>query len=215
MRHIETIKGIESKPSFLNQTRHFCTRCENDDPTRFTTFNCAKCEGPCTYCRHCLKMGRVSSCTELIVWRGEQPEYPTTHTLAWQGTLTPLQQKASDELIESQNKQVSHLIYAVCGSGKTEIMFQPIINCSRKENVSASQHLESTSFSNSNRDCAQHSRKQKSKLYTAAPSQRWQNPSSSSRQPISCTDSVTHLTLFLSTKRTHSHTGGCNIAKSC
>ena len=57
---------------------------------------------------------------------GEQPEYPTTHTLAWQGTLTPLQQQASDELTESQNKQVSHLIYAVCGSGKTEIMFPPI-----------------------------------------------------------------------------------------
>ena len=115
----------QNRPSSIKSS-HFCNRCENDDPSRFTTFNCAKCEGPCTYCRQCLKMGRVSSCTELIVWRGEQPEYPTTHTLAWQGTLTPLQQQASDELTESQNKKMSHLIYAVCGSGKTEIMFPPI-----------------------------------------------------------------------------------------
>ncbi|MGG0669503.1 DEAD/DEAH box helicase family protein [Lederbergia citrisecunda] len=124
--HIQTIKGIETNPSFLNQKRHFCNRCENDDPVRFTTFHCAKCEGPCTYCRQCLKMGRVSSCTELIVWKGEKSEYPTKHTIAWQGTLTPHQQKASDELTDSQEKQTSHLIYAVCGSGKTEILFPPI-----------------------------------------------------------------------------------------
>lgn len=71
-------------------------------------------------------MGRVSSCTELMIWAGEQPAYPTTHKLAWEGVLTPHQQKASDELTASNEKGKPHLIHAVCGSGKTEILFQPI-----------------------------------------------------------------------------------------
>ncbi|MDW0112590.1 DEAD/DEAH box helicase family protein [Sporosarcina saromensis] len=124
---ITVIKGIRTENGSLFQPkRHICNRCENGDASRFTTFQCAKCEGPCTYCRNCLKMGRVSSCTELITWTGPPIMYPTDHTLAWQGTLTPKQQQASDELLESQNKSLSHLLYAVCGSGKTEILFQPI-----------------------------------------------------------------------------------------
>jgi len=124
--HIKTIPGIKSTKAFANKFTHFCNRCENDRQTRFTTFTCAKCNGPCTYCRHCLKMGRVSTCTELISWSGIKPEYPTTHTIAWQGTLTPRQQKASNELAESNAQQRPHLIYAVCGAGKTEILFEPI-----------------------------------------------------------------------------------------
>jgi len=120
-KQILTIPGIQMK-----KRRPFCNRCENDDPARFTTFDCAQCGGLCTYCRHCLKMGRVSSCTELIVWNGEAPVYPTDHALAWEGTLTPRQKKASKELAESTEKQLPHLIYAVCGSGKTEILFEPI-----------------------------------------------------------------------------------------
>src|SRR5690606_24608208 len=68
--HIRIIEGIETKPSFMNQKQYFCNRCENNNQALFTTFDCAKCEGPCTYCRHCLKMGRVSSCTELVIWSG-------------------------------------------------------------------------------------------------------------------------------------------------
>ena len=124
--HIKTIQGIQSTKAFANQTRHFCNRCENNTQSRFTTFDCAKCEGPCTYCRHCLKMGRVSTCTELIVWNAEPPTFLTEHIIAWQGTLTPRQQQASDELTLSNTKRIPHLIHAVCGSGKTEILFEPI-----------------------------------------------------------------------------------------
>ncbi|MCG3089587.1 DEAD/DEAH box helicase [Sporosarcina cyprini] len=123
---IQTIPGIQTTNSLFNQKRHVCNRCENNDQTRFTTFHCAKCEGPCTYCRKCLKMGRVSSCTDLIVWSGEPILFPINHTLAWQGTLTPHQQKAADELTDSTERGRPHLIHAVCGSGKTEILFPPI-----------------------------------------------------------------------------------------
>lgn len=124
--HIKIIRGIETTEGFLRQKKHFCNRCENSNQSTFTTFHCAKCEAPCAYCRNCIKMGRVSSCTELIVWNGEPPIYPKKHSLAWQGTLTVHQQKASAELTESQELRRSHLIYAVCGSGKTEILFPPI-----------------------------------------------------------------------------------------
>lgn len=124
--HIKTIKGIVTNKGMVNQTSHFCNRCENKDPSRFTTFHCAKCEGPCTYCRQCLKMGRVSSCTELIVWNGDPIEFATEHAMSWQGKLTPAQQQAADDLTISTEKRKPHLIYAVCGSGKTEILFEPI-----------------------------------------------------------------------------------------
>ncbi len=124
--HIQTIPGITSTLTPLKNQKHFCNRCENDNPIRFTTFDCAKCNGPCTYCRHCLKMGRVSTCTDLIYWSGEAPTYSQTHTMAWAGQLTPSQQKASHELLASTKQGKAHLLYAVCGAGKTEILFEPI-----------------------------------------------------------------------------------------
>lgn len=52
--------------------------------------------------------------------------YSTTHSIAWEGILTPRQQQASNELAESTELQRPHLIHAVCGAGKTEILFEPI-----------------------------------------------------------------------------------------
>ncbi|WP_210469684.1 hypothetical protein [Sporosarcina sp. 6E9] len=58
-------------------------------------------------------MGRVSSCTTLVTWNGPEPVYPKNHILAWAGKLTPLQQRASDELFESTARNRPHLIHAV------------------------------------------------------------------------------------------------------
>ena len=123
---IAILPGLRSTPTFFHKYTHFCNRCENTNQSRFTTFTCAKCEGPCTYCRHCLKMGRVSTCTDLIIWTGTELTYSTNHVIAWEGILTPRQQQASNELAESTDFQRPHLIHAVCGAGKTEILFEPI-----------------------------------------------------------------------------------------
>lgn len=127
--HIETMPGITTKTRWGGWKHHQCNRCGNTNQARFTTFHCALCEGNCTYCRHCLQMGRVSSCTELITWRGDPPLFSTEHRIAWQGQLTPLQQQASEQLMASIQAKRSHLIHAVCGSGKTEMLFQPIAQC--------------------------------------------------------------------------------------
>lgn len=123
---IEVIEGVTTTKNWFYQSTHRCNRCENKEQMRFTSFHCAKCEKTCAYCRKCLKMGRVSSCTELLVWKGPPITFPTHHKNNWQGQLTALQEEASTQLMESTKAQKSHLIYAVCGAGKTEILFQPI-----------------------------------------------------------------------------------------
>ncbi len=62
--YFNIIEGIQQTPHLK------CNRCHNDNPQQFTTFDCSKCRQLCVYCRHCLAMGRVSSCTQLVVWRG-------------------------------------------------------------------------------------------------------------------------------------------------
>src|SRR5690606_12491170 len=89
----------------------------------FIEFNCARCERTCVYCRHCINMGRVASCTTLLTWAGPQPRMPNNHVLDWQSQFTKLQAKAARELDRSLQQGRSHLLHAVCGAGKTEILF--------------------------------------------------------------------------------------------
>ena len=103
-----------------------CARCLEKSPQHLISFYCAKCEAECLYCRHCLKMGRVSSCTELITWADPSPKPQKTHSFHWSGKLTPPQKLASQEVLQSIALEKSHLVYAVCGAGKTEILFAPI-----------------------------------------------------------------------------------------
>ena len=71
-------------------------------------------------------MGRMSSCTELIRWSGPVPKPGKAHILDWKSGFTSLQEKASLELTESMKQGRNHLIHAVCGAGKTEILFTAI-----------------------------------------------------------------------------------------
>lgn len=130
-KQITLMRGITTKKAVFG-IKHFCNRCHNDNQSLFTHFDCAKCKGPCTYCRNCLKMARVSNCTELAIWSGEALQFPTEHRLDWHSELTNLQQQASDELIASHKQKKSHLISAVCGAGKTEIIFEPIAYCLKR-----------------------------------------------------------------------------------
>ncbi|MFX3675292.1 MAG: DEAD/DEAH box helicase [Paenisporosarcina sp.] len=125
-RNITPIPGIQSNDIsqfYLKMQVNKCRRCGNKE---LTEFMCAKCGGPCIYCRHCIRMGRISRCTELITWSGPNLEIKKDHTFQWSGTLTKSQQRASDELQRSVELNQSHLVHAVCGAGKTELLF-PVI----------------------------------------------------------------------------------------
>lgn len=127
---IEVLQGVTTSTTIFGRKSYRCERCHNDH--YFTLFDCLKCEDSCAYCRVCLKMGRVSICTELLRWTGEPLQFPRSHTLYWHSQLTDLQQGAAEQIMDSNEQQKSHLLYAVCGSGKTEVLFQPIYACLQK-----------------------------------------------------------------------------------
>ncbi|WP_078429878.1 DEAD/DEAH box helicase [Alkalihalobacterium alkalinitrilicum] len=104
-----------------------CSRCANQEAEYFFAFVCARCRQMCTYCRKCIMLGRLSQCTPLIRWAGPLPPVKIVEPiLAWDGQLSAEQSVASDQLVQAIEKKTPFLIWAVCGAGKTEMLFQGI-----------------------------------------------------------------------------------------
>ncbi|WP_270180109.1 DEAD/DEAH box helicase [Alkalihalobacillus sp. CinArs1] len=68
-------------------------------------------------------MGRVSSCSPLYFSPASSLTYPPT-LLNWNGELSHGQNKASDQVKLAIQKNERLLVWAVCGSGKTEVLFK-------------------------------------------------------------------------------------------
>lgn len=104
-----------------------CNRCGNKKDHLFASFSCFRCKSEsCVYCRNCIMMGRVSVCTPLLSWTGPEVKHKSNHKLMWQGELSAGQQVASDRFVEQIGKSGELLIWAVCGAGKTEVLFHGI-----------------------------------------------------------------------------------------
>lgn len=72
-------------------------------------------------------MGRISECTPLLCWSGPTPDHLLpAKIMAWQGTLSQGQMVASDHVVEAIQQNQEHLVWAVCGAGKTEVLFAGI-----------------------------------------------------------------------------------------
>ncbi|RYM05955.1 competence protein [Sporolactobacillus sp. THM7-7] len=134
---VETIeKGIV--PIQIGSKKWVCRRCGNTDPGEFGTVSCSQCRKRCVYCRHCLNMGVVRSCSRLATWSGPEPireERPwrdAKRICTWEGTLSDQQKMAADRLDQSLSSGQSFLIWAVCGSGKTEIVFPAVEHALRR-----------------------------------------------------------------------------------
>ncbi|MGG1676499.1 DEAD/DEAH box helicase [Neobacillus sp. NRS-1170] len=110
-----------------NGKKPSCTRCGNKDPQWFSTYPCKRCGETCLYCRHCIMMGRISECTPLLGWNGPVPDTPLPpKIMAWEGKLSEGQQSASNDVVNAIKQNKEHLIWAVCGAGKTEVLFAGI-----------------------------------------------------------------------------------------
>lgn len=125
-------KATIEKTTKLFRSHFRCNRCSNEQQSKFIHFQCAKCDQICTYCRHCIKVGRVVSCSKLLVWDGPNPIGVKKHEMCWEGDLTELQLKASQQLTDSLLAKRQHLVHAVCGAGKTEILFAGIFKALAK-----------------------------------------------------------------------------------
>jgi competence protein ComFA len=113
----------------VNKTKYgyACNRCGNEKNHLFASFSCFRCKSEkCVYCRNCIMMGRVSSCTPLLSWTGPDVIWSQGNDLNWQGELSNGQQVASDHFVEQVGKSGELLIWAVCGAGKTEVVFKGI-----------------------------------------------------------------------------------------
>ncbi|WP_259462706.1 DEAD/DEAH box helicase [Caldibacillus debilis] len=114
-------KGVERRSG-----GYFCHRCHNENPRLFHVFPCARCRRECAYCRRCLMTGRISQCTPLLEWRGPEPAVPCRVQSAWQGELQPAQREAAGRIVRAIEKREALIVWAVCGAGKTEMLFPGI-----------------------------------------------------------------------------------------
>ena len=118
---------FKTVPAVIKDPKLICRRCLNELFHKFVSFHCAKCQKVCHYCRNCITMGRMCSCDELILWKEKDYRKQKSQVqFAWNGNLTTHQQKAANELAQSISQNRNHLVHAVCGAGKTEILFAAI-----------------------------------------------------------------------------------------
>jgi competence protein ComFA len=125
--HYEQGHLIYRKGIHLEKNKPICIRCGNRDNLFFAHFPCARCGERCLYCRKCIMMGRISECTPLISWTGATIKVEINRTqLSWTGSLSDGQQAASERVVQAINENKELLVWAVCGAGKTEVLFQGI-----------------------------------------------------------------------------------------
>jgi competence protein ComFA len=105
-----------------------CSRCGNEDKRYFASIPCKKCGHTHLYCRNCIEMGRIMACEFLYYWDGPSYNWPKQEDpCTWEGTLTSAQMQAAERVKEAIGRQKDELlIWAVCGAGKTEMLFPGI-----------------------------------------------------------------------------------------
>ncbi|CQR46392.1 Transcription-repair-coupling factor [Paraliobacillus sp. PM-2] len=118
---IQAIPSITTKPTL-------CRRCGNTKASLFGKLPCARCHTNHLYCRNCIEMGRVLQCANLYYWIGPKPTYIIPDKVCtWEGELTVAQQHAADRMSHMVEKGNAELLcWAVCGAGKTEMLFPAI-----------------------------------------------------------------------------------------
>ncbi|MDF2534997.1 MAG: helicase [Bacillales bacterium] len=117
--------GLIKKELGLNN--YNCLRCGNNDKNKLGKHFCLRCNNMCFYCKNCIMMGKISSCSELYSVPATNPLDPTDKNyLKYSGEFTNEQKTASTKVIETIKQQSQILIWAVCGAGKTEIIFPGI-----------------------------------------------------------------------------------------
>ncbi|WP_244151492.1 DEAD/DEAH box helicase [Halobacillus dabanensis] len=106
---------------------HRCRRCGNKASHLFGLMPHTSCKKECRYCRSCIQMGRVLECEPLYVGSSYVSWTAHENPCAWQGKLTVYQQNAADQLVNLVEKGAGEkLVWAVCGAGKTEMLFPAI-----------------------------------------------------------------------------------------
>ena len=107
--------------NYVNEKFH-CLQCDNKDQKQFFTFE--NKNQKVTYCRRCINFGRsdnhfIKFHINIPVSNLKTPERPSVK-------LSDIQEEASTTLVKNIENSKSTLIWAVCGAGKTEIVYEAI-----------------------------------------------------------------------------------------
>ena len=101
-----------------------CNRCLNTDKQYFSTFKYNS--RTITYCRKCLDFGMISTETKLYRTPSNHQIRPEIGILNKDFQLSSLQERASNFSKDILEKRQTGMVWAVCGAGKTEMMFESI-----------------------------------------------------------------------------------------
>lgn len=122
----EVPEKLETNSGFIKKNgKEYCRRC--NAPVYLIQHNECYCQQPCTYCTNCIQMGKVRRCSKF--YHIPEPnlfKQPAEPILNWEGLLSQQQKEASEELIQSIDKNQTRLLWAVAGAGKTEMLFPGI-----------------------------------------------------------------------------------------
>jgi len=84
------------------------------------------------YCPSCLQLGRVSTLENFVTATEPNHFKPLETYLTWHGELTNSQKRCSKEVLQAFEHSRDHLLWAVTGAGKTEMLFPGITDALQK-----------------------------------------------------------------------------------
>lgn len=102
--------------------KYHCLQCDNNDQGQFFSF--IDKDTKTTYCRRCIDFGRSDDM--FIRFHINLPISNLATLKKPSVMLSDVQNSASEILIENTRKKLSTLVWAVCGAGKTEIVYDTI-----------------------------------------------------------------------------------------
>ncbi|WP_235991561.1 DEAD/DEAH box helicase [Facklamia lactis] len=113
----------------MKKKEKVCVRCGTQDPEHFVQLPDDKGEKN-FYCVNCIQLGRVTT-FQFLYYLDEDKRAGNQRSpslMTWRGVLSSEQKRACQEVLDQMaDIQRPHLIHAVTGAGKTEIIF-PIID---------------------------------------------------------------------------------------
>ncbi|MFC6169805.1 DEAD/DEAH box helicase [Loigolactobacillus jiayinensis] len=123
LSNINNIPHLQQRPAMtsLNQNWLICARCGSRQLKQQVQLADGR-----YYCPNCLLLGRVCSDAYLVSLTEPNKFDVPADLLTWVGQLTPAQQKAAAAIRTYFAQQQDHLLWAVTGAGKTEMLFPGI-----------------------------------------------------------------------------------------
>jgi len=118
---LQTAKGLTVRSAMKAEGNWvICNRCGSARPK-----SACALPGGVYYCAECIQLGRVSTTLSLI--SASEPNKFKKYdndVLTWDGNLSDIQAQCSKNILTVFQQRKQHLLWAVTGAGKTEMLFE-------------------------------------------------------------------------------------------